>query len=61
MARFINAFASYLSTANGFIATSLVLVAGIAIGALTQFSDVFMLAFNLFLSMAAIVMAGIIR
>lgn len=58
--RFINQFAAFLSTANGFVATFLVLIVGTAIGALAHFNDGFMLAFNLFLSIVAIVVSGII-
>ena len=56
----INRVAEFLSTAAGFITTSVVLILGVAIGALLQFSDSFMFIFNLFLSMLAIVISGII-
>ena len=59
-ASIINQIASFLSTATGFIVTFVVLVIGVAIGALVQFDSAFMLAFNLFLSIAAVVIAGII-
>lgn len=60
MGRFINIVADYLSTWQGFVATFVVLVIGIAIGALVQFNEPFMFGFNIFLSVAAIVLAGII-
>lgn len=56
----INSLADFLSTAVGFIATFVVLIIGVVIGALVQFDNAFMLAFNLFLSIAAVVIAGII-
>lgn len=60
MARFINALADFLSTVNGFIWTCVIMAIGVAIGALMQFDDLFMLGFNIFLSVAAIAIAGII-
>jgi low affinity Fe/Cu permease len=60
MNRFINGLAAYLSTVNGFVATFVVLLLGIAIGAMLQFNDAFMFGFNIFLSIAAIVISGII-
>lgn len=56
----INQIASFLSTATGFITTFAVLLIGVAVGALMQFDNVYMLAFNLFLSIAAVVIAGVI-
>lgn len=58
--RYINAIAESLSTATGFIVTFVALLAGIAIGAVMHFDQTFMFAFNLFLSVAAIVISGII-
>lgn len=60
MTRLINAIADFLSTAQGFLWTFLALVAGIAIGFLVQFNEGFMFGFNIFLSVAAIVISGII-
>lgn len=57
---FINLLAEVLSTWQGFVATFVVLLIGIAIGALVQFNEGFMFGFNIFLSVAAIVIAGII-
>ena len=56
----INRVADFLSTAVGFITTFVVLIVGVAIGAVMQFDNLYMLAFNLFLSIAAVVIAGII-
>lgn len=58
--RYINAIAEFLSTATGFIVTFVALLAGIAIGAVMHFDQTFMFAFNMFLSVAAIVISGII-
>lgn len=58
--RIINAMAEFLSTAAGFITTFVILMVGIAIGALFQFNEAFMFGFNIILSVAAIVIAGII-
>ena len=52
--------ADFLSDSRGFIATFLALAAGIGIGAATQFNEGFMFAFNIFLSVAAIVISGVI-
>jgi low affinity Fe/Cu permease len=60
MSRFINQIAEFLSTWQGFVSTFFVLILGIALGALVQFNESFMFAFNIFLSVAAIVIAGII-
>ncbi len=60
MSRFINGVAAFLSTAVGFALTFLALIVGIAIGAVLQFNDAFMFGFNIFLSVAAIVISGII-
>ena len=60
MSRGINAIASFLSTAHGFVLTFIVLMLGIGIGALVQFNETFMFGFNIFLSVAAIVISGII-
>jgi low affinity Fe/Cu permease len=57
---FINLLADFLSTWQGFALTFLVLIIGIALGALVQFNDGFMFGFNIFLSIAAIVIAGVI-
>jgi low affinity Fe/Cu permease len=56
----INRIADFLSTATGFVTTAVVLLIGVAIGAVLQFNDTFMFAFNLLLSMLAIVISGII-
>lgn len=56
----INRVAEFLSTATGFLATGVVLLIGIALGAMLQFDDDFMFGFNLFLSILAIVISGII-
>jgi low affinity Fe/Cu permease len=60
LSRLINAIASFLSTAIGFVLTFLALLIGIGIGALVQFNETFMFGFNIFLSVAAIVISGII-
>ena len=54
----INKLADFLSSAVGFVTTLLVLLVGVAIGAIVQFSDDFMFVFNLLLSMMAIVISG---
>ena len=56
----INNLADFLATARGFLSTFVVLIIGIAIGALLHFNDAFMLGFNLALSVVAIVISGII-
>lgn len=58
--RHINRVAEFLSSAVGFVTTMLVLLLGIAIGAIVHFSDDFMFVFNLLLSMFAIVISGVI-
>lgn len=58
--RIINRVADFLSTSTGFIVTFVALLVGIAIGALVQFNDSFMFGFNIFLSVAAIVISGVI-
>lgn len=60
LSRIINGIASFLSTAIGFVLTFLALIIGIGIGAMVQFNEVFMFGFNIFLSVAAIVISGII-
>lgn len=60
LSRIINSIASFLSTAIGFVLTFLALIIGIGIGAMVQFNEVFMFGFNIFLSVAAIVISGII-
>jgi low affinity Fe/Cu permease len=60
MAKFIYLFAKILSSWQGFLATFIVLLIGIAIGAALQFNEAFMFGFNIFLSVAAIVISGII-
>jgi low affinity Fe/Cu permease len=60
MSRFINKIAEFLSTWQGFVTTFFVLIFGIAIGAMFQFNESFMFAFNIFLSVAAIVISGVI-
>lgn len=56
----INRIAEFLSSGVGFLTTLAVLLLGVAIGAIVQFSDDFMFFFNLVLSMVAIVISGII-
>src|ERR1700753_1000232 len=56
----INSFASFLSTTTGFLMTSIALVVGVAIGWLIHFNDAYMLAFNLLLSIAAIIISSAI-
>ncbi|RYE88443.1 MAG: hypothetical protein EOP19_01360 [Hyphomicrobiales bacterium] len=60
VSRIINNVASFLSTAYGFVLTFIALLVGIGVGVMLQFNDVFMFGFNLFLSVAAIVISGII-
>lgn len=60
VSHFINLLAEFLSTWRGFLATFLVLMAGIGIGAALQFDENFMFGFNIFLSVAAIVISGVI-
>ena len=60
LSRLINGLAAFLSTAHGFVLTFIALMAGIGIGALVQFNETFMFGFNIFLSVAAIVISGII-
>jgi low affinity Fe/Cu permease len=60
MTRLINAIADFLSTGRGFLSTFVALIAGIAIGALFQFNEGFMFGFKIFLSVAAIVISGVI-
>ena len=57
---FINLLAEFLSTWRGFVVTFLVLIAGIAIGAALRFDENYMFAFNIFLSISAIVISGVI-
>lgn len=52
--------ADFLSDWRGFIATFIALMAGIGIGAALQFNEGFMFGFNIFLSIAAIVISGVI-
>ena len=56
----INSFASFLSTTTGFLITSSALLVGVAIGWLIHFNDAYMLAFNLLLSIAAIIISSAI-
>jgi low affinity Fe/Cu permease len=60
LAHYLNLTAGFLSTALGFVTTVILLVVGIAIGMLIQFNDLYMLGFNLFLSIIAILLSGII-
>jgi low affinity Fe/Cu permease len=60
MSRFINNIADFLSTARGFLTTFALLLIGIAIGVMLQFNEGFMFGFNLFLSVAAIIISGVI-
>ena len=52
--------ADFLSDWRGFVVTFFALMAGIGIGAATQFNEGFMFGFNIFLSVAAIVISGVI-
>jgi len=52
--------AEFLSTWQGFVSTFFVLLLGIGIGALLRFDEEFMFGFNIFLSVAAIVISGVI-
>lgn len=58
--RAINTIAAFLSTAHGFILTTLALLLGVAIGATLQFSEAFLWGFNTILSVVAISISGII-
>lgn len=60
LSRIIDRIADFLSTAMGFVLTFVGLIVGIGIGAMVQFNDAFMFGFNIFLSVAAIVISGII-
>ena len=60
VSQFIHNFAAFLSTTSGFLATFMVLIIGIVIGVLLGFEQTFMTSFNIFLSIAAIVISGII-
>ncbi len=60
VSRFIYLLAEFLSTWQGFAWTLVVLLLGIGVGALLSFNETFMFGFNIFLSMAAIVIGGII-
>jgi low affinity Fe/Cu permease len=53
-------FADFLSDWRGLVATFVALMVGIGIGAAVQFNEGFMFAFNIFLSVAAIVISGVI-
>ena len=56
----INGLAAFLSTTTGFMTTIAALLAGIAVGGAIHFNDAYMLAFNLLLSVAAIVISSVI-
>lgn len=56
----ISRVAAWLATPVGFLATALSIVAGGGVGALTRYSDAWLLAFNLFLSVAALLIGGLI-
>ena len=60
MSRVITALAAFLSTAYGFALTFVALLVGIGIGAMVQFNETFVFGFNIFLSVLAIVISGII-
>lgn len=60
ISRLIYRLADFLADWRGFIATFLALMAGIGIGAALQFNEGFMFGFNIFLSVAAIVISGVI-
>ncbi len=60
VSHFIYLLAEFLSTWRGFLSTFLVLVAGIGIGAALRFDENYMFAFNIFLSIAAIFVGGVI-
>lgn len=53
-------FADFLADWRGFVATFMALLLGVGIGAAVQFNEGFMFAFNIFLSVAAIVISGVI-
>jgi divalent metal cation (Fe/Co/Zn/Cd) transporter len=55
---FINLLADFLSSWRGFVAVFLVLIAGI--GAALRFDENYMFGFNIFLSISAIVVSGVI-
>ena len=52
--------AVWLSKPTGFLATCFTVTAGLAAGALLSFNDHWALVFNLFLSIAAMLLAGVI-
>jgi low affinity Fe/Cu permease len=58
--RVINSVATFLSTTTGFMVTFIAMLIGIAVGVLVHFDNGFMSSFNIFLSVAAIVISGII-
>jgi low affinity Fe/Cu permease len=58
--RYIYLLAEFLSTWQGFVWTFLAVIVGIGVGALLQFNEPFMFGFNIILSVAAIVISGII-
>src|SRR4051812_9995532 len=58
--RAITNVAAFLATTTGFLITFVALLVGVGIGALLQFNDAFMYGFNILLSVAAIVISGII-
>ena len=60
VSHFINLLAEFLSSWRGFLATFMVLMAGIGIGAVLHFDQNFMFGFNIALSVAAIVIGGVI-
>lgn len=58
--RNITRLATWLSKPTGFVATCFVVAAGLGAGIVLSFNDHWALVFNLFLSIAALLMAGII-
>ncbi|WP_245516656.1 low affinity iron permease family protein [Methylobacterium segetis] len=58
--RNITRLATWLSKPAGFMATCFVVAAGLGAGIVLSFNDHWALVFNLFLSIAALLMAGII-
>lgn len=58
--RHITGLATWLSKPIGFLSTCFAVTAGLTAGYLLSFNDHWALVFNLFLSIAALLMAGII-
>src|SRR5215210_3311688 len=58
--RHITGLAAWLSKPIGFLATCFVIAAGLSLGILLSFNDHWALVFNLMLSIAALLIAGLI-